>query len=81
MFKAIRKVFQRIGLSDFEELKVLGRGGFGCVKLVRKLGGVDDGMLYAMKVVFEDLKRLVAPVVFGALLIVINSCVLNFVVQ
>jgi hypothetical protein len=30
------------------------------------------------RVVFGDLKRLVAPVVFGALLIVINSCVLNF---
>jgi hypothetical protein len=28
---------------------------------VCKLGGVDDGMSYAMKVVFEDLKRLVAP--------------------
>jgi hypothetical protein len=28
--------------------------------------------------VFEDLKRLVAPVVFGALLIVLSSCVLNF---
>jgi hypothetical protein len=32
-------------------------------------------------VVFWNLKRLVAPVVFGALLILINSCVLNFVVQ
>jgi hypothetical protein len=32
-------------------------------------------------VVFEDQKRLVVPVVFGALLIVINNCVLNFVVQ
>jgi hypothetical protein len=31
--------------------------------------------------VFGDLKRLVALVVFGALLIVINSCVLKFVVQ
>jgi hypothetical protein len=28
--------------------------------------------------VFEDLKRLVAPVVFRELLIVLNSCVLNF---
>jgi hypothetical protein len=34
-----------------------------------------------LSVVFEDLKRLDAPVVFGALLIVLNSCVLNFVVQ
>jgi hypothetical protein len=32
-------------------------------------------------VVLENLKRLVATVMFGALLIVINSCVLNFVVQ
>ncbi|EEB18286.1 Ribosomal protein S6 kinase alpha-5, putative [Pediculus humanus corporis] len=37
-------------MSNFELLKVLGTGAYGKVFLVRKRGGVDDGRLYAMKV-------------------------------
>merc|ERR1711988_870580 len=40
----------RIGMEDFELLKVLGTGAYGKVFLVRKLGGSDHGKLYAMKV-------------------------------
>lgn len=36
----------RIGASDFRTLQVIGRGAFGTVKLVQK---VDNGKLYAMK--------------------------------
>lgn len=41
---------EEIGLSHFEFLKVLGKGGYGVVYLVRKTGGKDNGKLYAMKV-------------------------------
>ncbi|XP_067007640.1 ribosomal protein S6 kinase alpha-5 [Anabrus simplex] len=40
----------RVDMSNFELLKVLGTGAYGKVFLVRKRGGVDDGRLYAMKV-------------------------------
>lgn len=40
----------RVDMSHFELLKVLGTGAYGKVFLVRKVGGGDDGMLYAMKV-------------------------------
>jgi len=40
----------RVDMSNFELLKVLGTGAYGKVFLVRKKGGVDDGRLYAMKV-------------------------------
>jgi ribosomal protein S6 kinase alpha-5 len=36
--------------SNFDFLRVLGKGGFATVFLVRKKGGADDGRLYAMKV-------------------------------
>jgi hypothetical protein len=39
-----------VTLEDFERIKFPGGGGFGCVYLVRKRGGVDNGTLYAMKV-------------------------------
>ncbi|XP_054282176.1 ribosomal protein S6 kinase alpha-5-like isoform X2 [Macrosteles quadrilineatus] len=40
----------RVDMSCFDLLKVLGTGAYGKVFLVRKKGGVDDGRLYAMKV-------------------------------
>uniref|UniRef100_A0A8C2FDA6 Protein kinase domain-containing protein n=3 Tax=Cyprinidae TaxID=7953 RepID=A0A8C2FDA6_CYPCA len=36
----------RLGLDDFESLKVIGRGAFGEVRLVQKK---DTGHIYAMK--------------------------------
>ncbi|XP_074646611.1 ribosomal protein S6 kinase alpha-5-like isoform X2 [Tubulanus polymorphus] len=40
----------KVGLENFELLKVLGTGAYGKVFLVRKVGGSDHGKLYAMKV-------------------------------
>ncbi|XP_064600008.1 LOW QUALITY PROTEIN: ribosomal protein S6 kinase alpha-5-like [Liolophura sinensis] len=40
----------KLGVKDFELLKVLGTGAYGKVFLVRKIGGFDHGKLYAMKV-------------------------------
>lgn len=40
----------KVGMSDFELLKVLGTGAYGKVFLVRKVNGFDCGKLYAMKV-------------------------------
>lgn len=36
--------------DQFELLRVLGQGSFGKVFLVRKIKGVDEDTLYAMKV-------------------------------
>jgi ribosomal protein S6 kinase alpha-1/2/3/6 len=36
--------------KHFELLRVLGQGSFGKVFLVKKNGGMDNGQLYAMKV-------------------------------
>eukprot|EP00808_Paulinella_micropora_P026295 g81447.t1 len=41
---------EKVGLDDFEFLKVLGRGGFGKVMLVRKKTGKDADQVYAMKI-------------------------------
>ena len=43
-------VAEKIGMKNFELLKMLGTGAYGKVFLVRKLGGNDHGKLYAMKV-------------------------------
>lgn len=40
----------KVSMDDFKLLKVLGTGAYGKVFLVRKLGGVDNNKLYAMKV-------------------------------
>ncbi|RWS28116.1 ribosomal protein S6 kinase-like protein [Leptotrombidium deliense] len=41
---------EKVDMSDFELLKVLGTGAYGKVFLVRKIGGSDHKKLYAMKV-------------------------------
>jgi serine/threonine protein kinase len=41
---------EKVGMKNFELLKVLGTGAYGKVFLVRKNGGTDSGKLYAMKV-------------------------------
>ncbi|XP_015240736.1 PREDICTED: ribosomal protein S6 kinase alpha-5-like [Cyprinodon variegatus] len=41
---------ERVGMENFELLKVLGTGAYGKVFLVRKNTGHDEGQLYAMKV-------------------------------
>ena len=38
----------QVGVNDFEFIRVIGKGSFGKVKLVRKK---SDGKLYAMKVI------------------------------
>uniref|UniRef100_A0A131X7V9 non-specific serine/threonine protein kinase n=1 Tax=Hyalomma excavatum TaxID=257692 RepID=A0A131X7V9_9ACAR len=40
----------KVDMSNFELLRVLGTGAYGKVFLVRKVGGQDNGKLYAMKV-------------------------------
>jgi hypothetical protein len=40
----------RVNMSHFDLLKVLGTGAYGKVFLVRKRGGADNNRLYAMKV-------------------------------
>ena len=40
----------RVGQEDFQLLKVLGRGGYGKVFQVRKVGGKNKGKVFAMKV-------------------------------
>ncbi|MEE6509399.1 hypothetical protein FKM82_025950 [Ascaphus truei] len=40
----------KVGMENFELLKILGTGAYGKVFLVRKVSGPDVGHLYAMKV-------------------------------
>ena len=35
--------------KDFDPVSVLGLGAYGKVILVRKIGGIDNGVMYAMK--------------------------------
>lgn len=42
-------------LSDFEIVKLVGRGACGRVKLVRKKHGYDEGVFYAMKAIRKKL--------------------------
>ena len=39
-----------VGIDDFDLLKVLGKGGFGKVMLVRKRKGLHAGEIFALKV-------------------------------
>ncbi|XP_003214457.4 ribosomal protein S6 kinase alpha-5 [Anolis carolinensis] len=41
---------EKVGIENFELLKVLGTGAYGKVFLVRKISGHNSGKLYAMKV-------------------------------
>lgn len=43
-------VNDKLTVADFDLLKVVGKGAFGKVMLVRKKGGDKDGAVYAMKV-------------------------------
>lgn len=40
----------KLSVEDFDLLKVVGKGAFGKVMLVRKKTGVEEGSIYAMKV-------------------------------
>ncbi|KAK9409497.1 ribosomal protein S6 kinase alpha-5 [Crotalus adamanteus] len=40
---------EKVGIENFELLKILGTGAYGKVFLVRKISGHDAGKLYAMK--------------------------------
>jgi serine/threonine protein kinase len=42
-------------VNDFELVKVLGKGSFGKVFLVRKKGGLDDSAVYAMKTLRKEI--------------------------
>lgn len=47
----ISRTGQQVGVDDFELLKVIGKGSFGKVMMVRKK---DDGKIFAMKVLRKD---------------------------
>jgi len=46
---------QRMKVSDFDLLKVVGKGAFGKVMLVRKKAGKEKGMIFAMKVLKKSM--------------------------
>ncbi|CAD5207109.1 unnamed protein product [Bursaphelenchus okinawaensis] len=43
-----------VSMKDFALIKVLGKGAYGKVFLVRKIGGSDHGIYYAMKVLKKE---------------------------
>ena len=49
--KSIRTMTRKVGLADFELIRVLGKGSFGKVTLVRK---ISNDKLYAMKVLSKQ---------------------------
>ncbi|KAI6207738.1 Ribosomal protein S6 kinase [Aphelenchoides besseyi] len=47
-----------VSMQDFALIRVLGKGAYGKVFLVKKIGGSDNGQFYAMKVIKKE--RLIA---------------------
>ena len=45
------KSAQKVSQADFHLVRVIGKGAFGKVYLVRKINGPDSGSYYAMKVI------------------------------
>jgi serine/threonine protein kinase len=45
---------ERVSMENFALIKVLGKGAYGKVFLVKKVGGHDNGRLYAMKVLKKE---------------------------
>jgi len=50
----LRQQLARVTVDDFELLRVIGKGSFGKVFMVRKRGGRDDGAVYAMKALRKE---------------------------
>lgn len=44
----------KVGVENFQLLKLLGTGAYGKVFLVKRIGGPDAGSLYAMKVLEKE---------------------------
>lgn len=44
----------KLTVNDFDLLKIVGKGAFGKVMLVRKKEGIDEGKVYAMKVLKKE---------------------------
>lgn len=44
----------KVSKKDFKILNLLGTGAYGKVFLVEKIGGIDNGELYAMKVLEKN---------------------------
>ncbi|KAE9555456.1 hypothetical protein FO519_001311 [Halicephalobus sp. NKZ332] len=45
---------EKVSMENFALIRVLGKGAYGKVFLVRKVGGNDNGKLYAMKVLKKE---------------------------
>jgi serum/glucocorticoid-regulated kinase 2 len=45
---------EKLTVADFDLLKIVGKGAFGKVMLVRKKNSADEGKVYAMKVLRKD---------------------------
>lgn len=42
---------QQVSLKNFKVIRLIGKGKFGNIFLVEKIGGVDNGAVYAMKII------------------------------
>jgi ribosomal protein S6 kinase alpha-5 len=43
-----------VSMENFALIRVLGKGAYGKVFLVKKIGGADNGQFYAMKVLKKE---------------------------